>query len=79
MTQVDEEAKSLEEHKGLLIHVGGDTSNEDTLGIVGPVFEDNQFEFRPIVEVNPRQINIAYTGIGGRSVQSRLRARFLSY
>ena len=36
--------------KGLLMHVGADNSNMGTVGISNPMFEDDSFEFIPIIE-----------------------------
>ncbi|HVB11907.1 MAG TPA: hypothetical protein VNE86_02145 [Nitrososphaerales archaeon] len=67
------------ESKGLLIHIGADTSNDETLGIVGPVFHDNQFEFIPIVETMPRQGAPTYRDIRCTSRQSSPYNRNLSF
>lgn len=36
--------------KALLLHIGADQSNQMTLGINGPIFEDGTFEYIPIME-----------------------------
>ena len=36
--------------KALLLHVGADQSNFNTIGVNGPVFPNNKFEFIPIIE-----------------------------
>jgi hypothetical protein len=74
------EVEHAKGQRGLLMHVGADTSSNDTLGIVGPVFPDNnEFEFLPIVEINPGRVNLAYTVIRGVSSVSRRCERFLSF
>lgn len=36
--------------KALLLHVGADQSNFNTIGVNGPIFQKNKFEFIPIIE-----------------------------
>jgi len=59
--------------KGLLIHVGSDGTHADyTLGISGPIFEDQTFEFLPIMERTDTSEKRTYRKMNARNSQKKL-------
>ncbi len=61
--------------KAMLMHVGADSSNRETVGVCGPIFDDNKFEFIPILESEDTIENDTYSTV---SAKSKKWGKFLS-
>ena len=61
---------------GLLLHVGADTSNFETTGICGPIFEGGRFEFVPIREIKDTAENRTYDSLPSRNSENPLSVYF---
>jgi len=49
------------------MHIAADTSNKVTVGVCGPIFEDNNFEFIPITETKKTIESRTYKSIKSRN------------
>ena len=59
--------------RGLLIHVGSDGTHADyTLGVSGPIFEDQTFEFLPIMERTDTSDKRTYRKMSARYSRKKL-------